>query len=87
MLFTVDKESLPEFNADRSNRDREKDNKMDAILNALNITDINYEQTDKRKKKGETTTEENIQCQLHYYNEGVCIILAKTRRFEGVRVW
>ena len=51
------------------------------------ITNINHEQTDKRKKKGETTTEENIQCQLHYYNEAVCIILAKTRRFEGVRVW
>ena len=34
MLFTVDKESLPEFNAYRNNRDREKDNKMDAILNA-----------------------------------------------------
>ena len=67
MLFTVDKESLPEVNAYSSNRDREKDNKMDSILNAQNITDINYEQTDKRKKKGETTTQENIQCQLQYY--------------------
>ena len=42
---------------------------------------------DKRKKKGETTTEHNVQCQWHYYNEAVCNRLAKTERFEGVCVW
>ena len=42
---------------------------MESILNAQNITDIAYEKIDKRKKKGETTTEENIQCQRHYYKK------------------
>ena len=40
---------------------------MESILNAHNITDIEYVKIDKRKKKGETTTQENIQCQLQYY--------------------
>ena len=34
MLFTVDKEALPEDSAYSSNRDREKNNEMDSILNA-----------------------------------------------------
>ena len=69
MLFTVDKESLPEDSAYNSSRDSEKDYKMESILNAQNITDIEYEQIDKRKKKGQTTTEENNQCQRHYYKK------------------
>ena len=34
MFFTVDKESLPEASAYSSSRDREKDYKMESILNA-----------------------------------------------------
>ena len=67
MLFTVDKESLPEDSAYNRSRDREQDYKMESILNAQNITDIEHEHIDKRKKKGQTTTEENNQCQRHYY--------------------
>ena len=40
---------------------------MKSILNAQNITDREYEEIAKRKKKGETTTEEHIKCQRHYY--------------------
>ena len=69
MLVTVDKGSLPEDTAISSSEDREQDYKMESILNAQNITDIEYEKIDKRKKKGETTTEENIQCQRHYYKQ------------------
>ena len=40
MLFTLDKESLPEDSAYSSNRDRDKGDKMKSILNAQNLTDI-----------------------------------------------
>ena len=43
MLFTVDKESLPEDSANSSSRDREQYYKIESILNAQNITDIAYE--------------------------------------------
>ena len=50
-----------------------KEYKIDSILNAHNITDIEYEKIDKLKKTSETTTEENIQCQRHYYKKRFCI--------------
>ena len=40
---------------------------MESILNARNITDTHYGKIDKRKQRGKTTTEENIQCQRHCY--------------------
>ena len=69
MLLTVDKGSLPEDSAYNSSRDREKDSKMESILHAQNITDIEYKQIDKLKSKGQATTEENNHCQRHYYKK------------------
>ena len=68
MLVTVDKGSLPEDTAISSSEDREQDYKMESIMNAQNITDIEYEKIDKRQK-GETTTKENNQCQRHYFKK------------------
>ena len=63
MLFTVDTEPLGvEYT---STRDREQDNHIQSILNAPNITSQEFEELNKRKKTGKTTTAENSRMAIH----------------------
>ena len=80
MRFTVDKEPLATDCTNTSTRDREKNYKLQSILHARNIAELEFEEIGRRKKKGQTTTEENANCQRHYYNKLLALDKPKAER-------